>query len=212
MEDRFDKWDKWLDVVKSEITSLSINRNIFWKVQEIILNNPKIQKPSSFYEFLVSVYATSALMGIRRQIKIDRDSISFARLLKEIYNAPEVLSRKRYVALYEGSTVERFGDRDFDRFAGEAGSHFDPNIAKSDIEKLKAKAQECEKYADRRIAHFDKRAINKLIAVKEIDNCIDFLDELTKKYYSLFRAIALVSILPTCQYDWKAIFREPWLP
>jgi len=41
-------------------------------------------------------------MGIRRQIKINEDSISFAKLLKEICDTPEILSRDRFVALYKG--------------------------------------------------------------------------------------------------------------
>lgn len=211
MDDRFDKWNKWLDVIYSEITTLSVNRNIFWEVQDIIKNNPKIQKPSSFYEFLGGVYVTSALIGVRRQVKIDKNSISFARLLKEICDIPQVLSRTRFVSLYKGSTAEQFADRDFDKFAGKAGSHVDPDLVNFDLEKLKKKAKECEKYADRRVAHFDRRAIKNIPTFADLDDYIDFLEELIRKYYLLFRATSLVSILPVYQYDWKAIFREPWL-
>jgi len=212
MDNRFDKWNKWLDVIYSEITSLSVNRNIFWEVQDIIKNNPKIQKPSSFYEFLGSVYVVSALMGVRRQVKIDKDSISFARLLKEICDTPEVLSRNRFVALYKGSRVEQFADGDFDKFAGKARSHVDPDLVNLDLKELKAKAQKCEKYADQRVAHFDKGALKNIPTFTDLDDCIDFLEELMKKYYLLFRAPSLVSILPEYQYDWKAIFKEQWLP
>jgi len=207
----FKKWDRWIDTIHLEIRSLSVNRHIFWEVQEIIKNNPKVQKPSSFYEFLGSVYGASALMGIRRQIKISDGSISFARLLKEICDKPEILSRKSFVELYKGSVVERFADRDFDEFAGKVGSHVDPDIVNLDLKKLKKKAKKCEKYADMRVAHFDKRAIKNVIKFKDFDECIDFLEELIKKYILLFRAESFISILPVWQYDWKAIFREPWL-
>lgn len=213
MDSRFDKWNKWLDVIYKEITSLSFHRHIFWEVQDIIKSNPKIQRPSSFYKFLGSVYAASALMGVRRQVKDkDKNSISFARLLKEICDTPEVFSRNCFVALYKGSTIERLADRDFDKFAGKAGSHVDPELVNLDFKKLKAKARKCEKYADQRIAHIDKRAMKNIPTFTDLDDCIDFLEELMKKYYRLFRAASLASILPTHQYDWKAIFREPWLP
>jgi len=214
MDDRFNKWNKWIDVIRSEITGLSINRNIFWEVQDIIKNNPKIQKPSSFYDFLVNIYLASALMGIRRQVKIDENSISFARLQKEIYHTPEILSRNRFFNLYKGSTVEKFASRDFDKFAGKRGNYVNPELIKLDFEELKSKAQKCEKYADRRVAHFDKRAMSNIPTFADLDNCIDFLEILMKKYYLLFRASSLISILPVCQnkYDWKAIFKEVWLP
>jgi len=224
MDDRFNKWNKWIDIIRSEITDLSINRNIFWEVQDIIKNNPKIQKPSSFYEFLVHIYVASALMGIRRQVKIDENSISFARLQKEICHTPEILSRKRFFNLYKGSsvekiakrmgsTVEKFVSRDFDKFAGKIGNHVDPELIKLDFEELKSKAQKCEKYADRRVAHFDKQPMSNIPTFEDLDNCIDVLEKLLKKYYLLFRAGSLASILPVSQnkYDWKAIFKEAWI-
>ena len=211
MDNRFNKWNKWLDVIYLEIRSLSVNKNIFWEVQNIIKNNPKIQKPSSFYEFLGNTYVISALMGIRRQIKSDEDSISFAKLLKEICDTPEILSRNRFVALYKGSAVEHLANKHFDKFAGKVGSHVDPNLIRFKLENLKVKARKCEKYADQRVAHFDKGVIKNIPTFKDLDDCIDFLEELMKMFYRLFRAISLTSMLPVYQYDWKAIFREPWL-
>jgi hypothetical protein len=212
MDNRFDKWNKWLDSIYWEITNLSRYRNIFWEVQGIIKNNPRIQKQSSFYEFLGVSYVAFVLMGIRRQVKIHKDSISFARLLKEIYETPEVLSRTRFVALYKGSIVEHYADRDFDQFSGKARSHVDPIIVKKDHENLKEKAKGFETYADRRIAHLDKRKPKTILKFKDVDNCIDFLEKLTKKYWLLFRGEYVRNILPTYPYDWKAIFKEPWLP
>ncbi len=211
MDNRFNKWNKWLDIIYLEIRSLSVNRNIFWEVQNIIKNNPKIQKPSSFYEFLGSTYVVSALMGVRRQIKINKDSISFAKLLKEICDTPEILSRDRFVALYKGSTVEHLANRHFDKFAGKVGSHVDSDLIRLNLEELKIKVRKCEKFADQRIAHFDKRASKNIPTFKDLDDCINFLEELIKMCYLLFRAVSLTSILPVYQYDWKAIFREPWL-
>jgi hypothetical protein len=223
IDDRFNEWNKWVDVIYLEITRMSRNRNIFLEVHDIIKNNPKIQKPSSFYKFLGSTYADSALMRVRRQVKIDKDSISFARLLKEICDTPEILSRNRFFNLYKGSTVEQYAEsigstveqyasRDFDKFAGKGENHVNPELIKLDSEKLKTKAKNCEKYADQRVAHFDKRAMNNIPTFADLDDCIDFLEKLMKKYYLLFRAECLTSILPVYQNNWKAIFREAWLP
>ncbi len=225
MDDRFNKWNKWIDVILSEITKLSIDRHIFWEVQDIISNNPKIQKPSKFYNFLRNIYAASALMGVRKQVKIDKDSISFAKLLQEICDTPKILSRTRFFANYKGSTVEKiaklmgstveeFESRNFDQFAGKTGDHVDPELIKLDLGELKSKAQKCEEYADRRVAHFDIKAISNIPTFADLDKCIDFLEMLIKKFYLLFRASSLTRILPVSQnkYDWKAIFKEVWLP
>jgi len=225
MDDTFNKWDKWIDAILSEITKLSIDRYIFWEVQDIINNNPKIQKPSSFYDFLRNIYGVSAVMGVRKQVKIDKDSISLAKLLQEICDNPEILSRTRFFAHYKGSTVEKiaklmrttieeFDSRNFDKFAGKTGDYVDPKLIRLDFEELKSKANKCEKYADQRVAHFDKRAISNIPTFADLDSCINYLEILMKKYYLLFRASSLTRILPESQneYDWKAIFKEVWIP
>lgn len=208
---RFNKWDRWLGIIYKEITDLSVKRYIFWEVQEIIKSNPKIQKPSAFYEFLGNVYVASAVMAIRRQVKIGKGSISFARLLQEICNTPEVLSRARYVALYKGSGSECFADRDFDKFAGKGNEYVDHSLVELDLKELQKKANGCEKYADKRIAHFDKKMPKRIPTFSELDSCVDLLEVLIKKYYLLFRGGCLLSVLPTFQYDWKQIFHEPWI-
>ncbi len=212
MDKLFNKWIRWLEIIHKEVTSLSVNRHIFWEVQEIIKKNKKIQKPSSFYEFLGSAYASLAVMGIRRQVKIDKQSISFARLLDQISNTPTAISRQRFVALYgANSMMTEIGERDFKKFSDKSGRHVDPNIAVADLKLLQKKALKCEKFADMRVAHFDKRALKNPPTFNDLDECIDYLEELLKKYTLIFRAVCLDSVLPTWQYDWKEIFLHPWI-
>lgn len=211
MNDRFKKWERWLSVIETEIGNLYRYKHIFGEVQEIIKNNPNIQKPSSFYEFLGSSYVALILMGIRRQLKSDKQSISFARLLQEIIDTPEVLSRHRFVSLYKGSVVEHHADRDFDKFAGKNKAYINPIMVQKDIDELKKQGLKLEDFADKKIAHTDKRAPKNIPIFNDIDNCIETMGKLLKKYILIFRATALLSVLPVYQYDWKAIFYEPWL-
>jgi len=212
MDKTFRKWTQWLGVIHKEITSLSVNRHIFWEVQEIIKKNKKIQKPNSFYEFFGSAYASLAVMGIRRQVKINKQSISFARLLDQITKTPSVISRQRFVALYGvDSMMKEIGERDFKKFADKTGKHINPADVMIDLENLWKKAAKCEKFADMRMAHFDKRALKNPPTFKDLDECIDYLEELLKKYTVIFRATCLASVLPTWQYDWKEIFHSAWI-
>ena len=45
----------------------------------------------------------------------------------------------------------------------------------------------------------------------ELDDCLDCLEKLLKKYLLLFTAEAHLYIVPIWQYDWKEIFRRPWI-
>jgi len=81
----------------------------------------------------------------------------------------------------------------------------------ADLSTLQAKATNLSKYANKRVAHFDLGDLDKLPTFNELNDCIDFLEELVKKYMLLFRAVGYTQVLPVWQYDWKAIFHERWI-
>ncbi len=209
MEQRFEKWNNWLDEIDNDVCLLSSNRTIFREIQEIVDNNPKIQTPNLFYSFLRDTYVACTVMAVRRQIKSHKDSISFAGLFQEIIGTPCVLSRGRFVDLYP-SSMKRHANSDFAQFAGNCKDHVDPNVVKQDLKQLKDLGRKLEAFADKRIAHHDRRKIKQVPTFNDLDDCIDYLEELTKKYLLLFRGVAR-SPLVTNLGDWQEIFREPWI-
>ncbi len=212
MNTRLRKWIRWLDVIKEEVQLLVISKHIFWSVQDIIKKNPRIQVASDFYNFLGNWYVAYSAMGVRRQVKIDPQSISFARLLTEISETPELLSRAYYKSLYTGSIVEPWADKHFDRLAGVGEPHVPTVTVHAELSSLRDTARSCEELADRRIAHRDKRPMKRPPKFSELDRSIDLLDKLYVRYLRLFHAQAMETLMPTYQYDWQEIFRFPWIP
>ena len=228
MDQKYRDWKEWLETIRKEVMDLVHSKYIFWKLGDIVKSNPKIQKPNSFYEFAGKTYFAYALMGIRRQIKPHRDSISFAGLLQEIIEMPCVLSRERFVALYE--TSARFeADHDFAQYSRKNAEHIDPNLVQRDWKKLKKLGREVEVFTDKQIAHCDKRLEKKhrkfeddasdnkqppinVPSFGELDDCIDFLAELTEKYWLLFTAETIDLLVMPIVDHWDEIFRQPWIP
>lgn len=211
MDHKLKKWIRWLKVVHDEVQQLLIAKDIFWTVQGLIEKNKKIQKPSSFYWYLGSTYVSCALIGIRRQIKIDKQNISLARLLSEIGECTAKISREYYRDLYRGFVVENSADRDFDRFCENPG---DPCISaemvREDLVQLNEAARVCEEFADKRIAHRDKGEPKSLPKFREVDEAIDTLDRLCIKYHHIFHGGSIRTLMPTYQYDWQEIFDHAW--
>jgi hypothetical protein len=112
MDPRLNKWLRWLEVLKGEIQELVVAKYTFHEIQGMIAANPKLQTGNSFYRYITSTYVSHVVIGLRRQLKTDHQSISLALLLQELAQTPEVLSREYYVALYKGSVVEDFANRD----------------------------------------------------------------------------------------------------
>jgi len=211
MDQRFEKWERWLEAIREEVMDLVRSKHIFWKLGDIVKNNPKIQKPNSFYKFAGETYFAYAVMGIRRQIRPHKDSISFVGLLQEIIETPCVLSRERFVALYE-KDAQFEANHDFAKFAREDTDYINPNLVHQDLSKLKKLGNKVEEFADRQIAHYDKRPAKKVPSFGELDDCIDFLGELTEKYWLLFKAETIDLLAMPIVDHWEEIFRQPWIP
>lgn len=211
MNQKLKKWIKWLDVIHDEVQQLVIDKDIFCSVQRLIKENKKIQKPSSFYKYLGDTYISHSVIGVRRQLKADKQCISFARLLGEIANNPELITRKYYCDLYTGSVVADLANKHFDRYCKSPGdNHISEKMAIDDLNEIRLNSKKVEDFADKRIAHRDKRDPKELPIFKEVDDLIDLLDRLYVKYRLLFHAESMESLLPTYQYDWQQIFDHPW--
>lgn len=211
MDPRLKKWLRWFEVIKTEGQELVVAKHTFHEVQKMIEANPKLQTGNSFYRYFTGTYVSHVVIGLRRQIKTDPQSISLALLLKEMTETPEVLSREYYVSLYKGSVVEDLADKDFDRITSPGSRHIDTAKVAADLQRLREATAKCEEFADKRLAHRDKREPKSPPTYNEVDVCIDLLDELIVKYQLAFHAKSSDTLLPTWQYDWKEIFRTPWI-
>lgn len=235
-EKQFKQWDKWLGSIYEDVQSLVIGRHVYREVARIIADNPKIQKPSSFYELMGATFLAWSAMAVRRQA--DVKNIALHRLLREIERRPEVLSRDRFVRtymdgwkapyteaipdptpknLFNGGArlmtrdeVKALANREYDRCVTLHASHIDPSRVRKEIHELRSKTDKVKTFANKRIAHLVD-GDTKAPTFPELDECIACLEKLTTRYRMLFRASA-PCMLPTWQFDWMAIFNEPWLP
>lgn len=212
MDPKLKKWLRWLEVIKCEVQDLVMAKYTFHEVQKLIKDNPLLHKPSSFYDYLSQTYVSHVVIGLRRQIKSDDQSISMVRLFEEMIAAPESLTRTYYVGLYKGSAVQDLADGDFNKFSAPGSAHIDPTLVADNLASLRSASTRCEDFADKRVAHRDKREPKQLPTFNEVDACIDLLDQLYVRYFLLFHASEMDSLLPTWQYDWQEIFRVPWIP
>ena len=218
-EQRFARWRDWLKIIRKDVQGLVISRHIFWEVQKIIKDNPLVQKPSSFYQWLGAAYCTQISMGIRRQLDTDTRSVSLHRLLCEIKKAPYVLSRERFQSIYKPNPAiftacqaAELANKCFDKYAGQNVDHLPVKKVGCDLRDLCNQSRKVERAATKKVAHLDEKPPTELPSFGELDACLDLLEQLVLRYQMVFEASAPASLLPTWQYDWMAIFYEPWIP
>lgn len=208
-DERWQQWREWFQTIFEDVQGALINRTIFQEVRAMIDANPKIQKHSSFYEWMANVYADSGSMAVRRQLDPDTRSVSLARLLNDIAEHPDILSRDRFVALYRPE-LRGAAHHEFDREVGKGTPYIDPRAVEADLEALRKATADVERYGTKRVAHLDVVGPKNVPTFGELEAAIELLRALLKKYMLLLLAVSYND--PEWIYDWKAIFREPWLP
>ena len=232
---KLEKWLRWMETIHNEILALVQDANMFWEIQDIIRENPRIQQPNAFYSYLARTYLSHALAGLRRQTELQKDSISLIRLLYEIAENPEELSRSYFDSLCshpDGPDLDQVVGRaglkavgivdaselktaikmgDFAQYADASGAYVSPQMVKEDRVQLETAVKTHREFADKRIAHSDKRDPKVVPTFGELDDCIKLLDQTYVKYHLLFHAESIDTLMPTYQYEWKRIFCEPWL-
>ena len=208
----YEKLNGEFDRVYAEVQSLRVNQHVFWEVQEIIRNNPNLRKPSTFYGWMGNMYAAAMAAAVRRLVDQTRGTVSFVRLLEQVKAKPACVSREAYKKrCTDPNLPPAYVDADYDRLVGLGMPHPDPLTIADEIGELKKRTERLRQFVNEHVAHAALQQEKTLPTFQDLDDAIDTLEALAKRYLHLFHGMALSSALPTWQYDWKEIFRYPWI-
>jgi AbiU2 len=211
---------QWLNTIYREVQNTMLDNSIFWEVQEMFKNNSRLaDTPSIFNQWMASNFIQAAAVSVRRQADKDSRSVSLYRFLKEIQSFPMLLSRDSVIARYAEKNTslptnvcDDHANGDYDRCVGIGKSVPDSDQIQKEIDKLRGLAESIKHYVDKRIAHYDEQGLRQDVPrFSDLEVCFSFFEETIRKYKVLLDAEGITQILPTFSYDWKAIFRFPWL-
>lgn len=204
-----------LEVIFSDVQDLLLDDHIFWELQDIVRNNPKFPEASGlFTQWMASAFVQATAVGVRRQARSDDDSVSLKWFLLEVRKYPSLVSRKHYMSLYEGKETQfiETAQQEFDEVAGEGAPYLSVALVEDHLRELDDAVKDIEHYVDRRIAHYDKRGLARPTPTfADLSSALKTLEKLVRLYWKLLKGPAVITLLPTIQYDWKDIFRFPWM-
>jgi hypothetical protein len=217
-----EKWSEWLAQIRQEVYDLHLNHHVFHRVRRFGLENPAFREKAAlgtnvFWVFLHHVFTHYAAMAVRRQCEIDKQVVSLGRLLNELAESPEFIRRDEFVAastspfpnLEEASRKE--AEKFFDHFAPDGAAEPEPLVVMLDLETLRAAAEQAKTFADRRVAHFDKRETAYLGDLSDLDEPVECLRRLTARYHRLVRREELDLALPVVvDSHLQLLLRDPW--
>jgi hypothetical protein len=176
------KWETWLERIGEDLLDLAVCTHIYRELTKIVVNNPDLQVPSTYWYFQHLTYEHYAVAAVRRQVKDKDDSISLARLLRELANQPN--------------------------FAVHA---IETQAVTADLERLKASLSELEHAADRRVAHLDKRPPPERPEELKVYEAVDALLDVFQRYRIVILDGPWDFNLPASAGNWRSLFKRPWI-
>ena len=101
----------------------------------------------------------------------------------------------------------------YDKHVGTSASVLDGNTVQQEIDSLQKASKTIHHYADRTVAHYDTRGLSEPVPkFADLEECLKVLEKLVLRYLLLLKGASQSTLLPAFTYDWKAVFRTPWIP
>lgn len=208
------KWRRWLEHIGNDLGELLTGHDIIEFVLKTANRNKKIRSPNLFIHWIIENYAVRVTVGIRRLTDNDRRAISLYRLLEDIADHPQAITRSYYVSSYRDKRLVKAGlaDRDFDNFANRGSNLVSIHKLTRDMKRLKSTTDRIRKFTNKWFAHWDpSRRIRRLPTFEDAKVALEAIDKIFCKYYLLLKHGGMTTRKPVLQYDWKEPLRNPWI-
>ncbi len=187
-------WEKWqhqILVIRHDLLKLEGMRLIKKEVKKIQESNPIINKPNIFYTFIFNGYRNTLIMGIKRQIKVKKGSISLLGLLVDINKNKEVIER-----------------------VIKPNNYYKINQIENDINYIKEQTKIIARIADKYLSHIDEEIVEETITIdtSEIEKVLKDLVDKTE-YYLVVLGKGDLRMIPNIEgrWTWRKIFETPWI-
>jgi hypothetical protein len=177
--------------VTDEIQWLRWDQHV-WRTFDNIAERSDVARDSFFVAWVGEVYYRRADLTIRAMRDSDSRSHSLRNLLGTV---------KKNAADIQCPLPEM-------RSAG--ATTINPDAVQADLDQLEASAAEVKVYVDKVLAHADNSQEVPIPGPEVVDAAVQMLGDLVVKYTLILRDIDLEPRLAP-QFNWTAVFHEPWL-
>ena len=172
------------------------DRHLWKNVTAMLEHNVDRHHARVVKNWLIRSYVDKQCSAIRRLNDGVGDPASIRRCLRELIKRPRLLTRIRYEQLaavsaaangIEDVVLHARGFSGYNEFADTTSDHLDSARVWTDLDTLEAATASVKTYTDKRVAHLDFMADLSAIPLTfgDLDNAIDAVGGLTRKYYQL---------------------------
>jgi len=213
------KWRRWLQAIGRDIGWLLTSHDVFLAIQEAFKKNKDIRQPTLVYRWITSNYAAQVSTGVRRLVDKDTRTVSLYRLLQDISEHPDVITRRYFVERHiRGSPKEEqadeaeLGHHDCDRFTRKGSDEVNKSKLSADQRRLRRDTRRIGTFVDKWIAHrdADQRRFS-VPTYADVGEALRDIDQICCEYALLLTGSDMTTWKPVLQYDWREPLRHPWI-
>lgn len=200
-----------LDIQVISMTNILEKKLILDEINSMIRSNPDLQQNNLFWEWFFNNYIDGQVMEIMRILDQDQGLKNLLRFIDSLLQGsqadPNFLKKVRDVQISAATLPKEMVEQ--------LVPLFDTASLEADRKLLLEKSEEVKKYRDSVIGHSDPQKRAKInLTLTQVNELIDLLHEKIKDYVLRLTGSGYptgTGLLPTIVYDWKSIFRVPWL-
>lgn len=208
----FQKWFTWIEKIRDDLFKTVNRHQVFCYLIEVITENDKHIADNNGKKFCnssIEAFVESISLGIRRQEKVDKKSISLMRLMLQLSRYTDQFTYEFYLKQFPKMDGEPpWQEWTFTNFSNDRKT-LCKEIIENDMNELKEISNQILLFTDRTVAHLDKRSARADFTLDDLYSVVESYNKLACKYLSLITAKGYVTLKPTIQYNWKNIFTVP---
>src|SRR5258706_6325517 len=110
-DELFTNWGEWISRTANELTEVFEHRFLFDSIRAMIDDNDKLHTESGQFimEWQARLYGRDVLLFIRREFDYQQGTENILKLLREVEARSTILTRTRYRAFFETTTMSAEG-------------------------------------------------------------------------------------------------------
>lgn len=206
------KWRCWIKVIDQVIfDSIRKDKLVFDSYYTLIESNTGISTPWNFHQWVLQNHGRSLMLQVRKLVDSDPRTYSLRKLLGEIANNPESITKRSFVAAYPKHHRDIAANNWAKYVHGESVPHLPKSVPLKDIELLKCLSKRVCILVNKEVAHLNRRRRKRTTNFDEVYYLLKQLVSIAAKYGDLLgKPVADDLNNFAITYDWMSIFDVPW--
>lgn len=206
------KWRRWIKVIDQVIfDSIRKDKLVFDNYYALVESNTGISTPWNFHQWVLQNHGRSLMLQVRKLVDSDPRTYSLRKLLGEIANNSESITKRSFVAAYPKHHRDIAAKNWANYVHGESVPHLPKSVPLKDIELLKCLSKRVCILVNKEVAHLNRQRRKRTTNFDELYDLLMQLVSIAAKYGDLLgKPVADDLNNFAITYDWMSIFDVPW--